>query len=397
MAIIVGMGLGLDRDLPVAVQNAVRQAKANVHQSYRIHLAIVFSTIEFASPQVLKTLYALLGQVHIVGASSLGIITNQGIFRHGLAIMLLSFPKNIFCSTSFVQNISAKSSTNAGEELGEKLLFSFKNTQRDLGLVFSDGLIRDTSGFLYGLKERLGWSFPLAGACASDNYEFKKTFVYFNEQASSDAACGIIWGGKMNFGLGIKHGWKALGQPRTVTKATGNTIYEIDGQNAVSVYKDYFDFDIYRLKSELKRLSIMYPIGVYLEGEEECLLRNVVSLENDKALVCQGYVPEGSGIRLMIGTKESCLAATQEALNEAKTNLLGRQADFVFVFDSIARYMLLGRQAGKELDIIKQGLGKDVPIMGIYSFGEQAPLKAVNFQGKVYFHNQTISILGIGG
>ncbi|KPK97036.1 MAG: hypothetical protein AMJ95_11315, partial [Omnitrophica WOR_2 bacterium SM23_72] len=218
-----------------------------------------------------------------------------------------------------------------------------------------------------------------------------------NEHASSDAACGIIWGGKINFGIGVKHGWKALGQPRTVTRATGNTIYEIDGRAAVSVYKDYFDYDIFRLKSELKRLTIMYPIGMYLEGEQECLLRNVVSLENDTALVCQGHVPEGSVIRLMIGTKESCLAATQEALDEAKTNLLGRQADFVFVFDSIARYMLLGRQASKELDIIKQGLGKDIPIMGMYSFGEQAPLKAINFQGKVYFHNQSISILGIGG
>ncbi|KPK97543.1 MAG: hypothetical protein AMJ95_08410, partial [Omnitrophica WOR_2 bacterium SM23_72] len=233
------MGLGLERDLPVAVQHAVKQARANIHPGYKIHLAIVFSTMEFASPQVLKTLYALLGQAHIVGASSLGIITNQGIFRHGLAIMLLSLPKNAFCRTSFVQKISTKSSTNAGEELGENLLFGFKNTQRDFGLIFSDGLIRDGSGFLYGLKERLGWSFPLAGACASDNFEFKKTYVYFNEHASSDAACGIIWGGKINFGIGIKHGWKALGQPRTVTRATGNTIYEIDGRAAVSVYKDY--------------------------------------------------------------------------------------------------------------------------------------------------------------
>ncbi|MFH0827131.1 MAG: FIST N-terminal domain-containing protein [Candidatus Omnitrophota bacterium] len=396
MAIKVGMGLGLERDLPVAVQNAVRQAKAQI-QPNKIHLAVVFSTVEFAKAQVIKTLYALLGQVRIVGASSLGLITNQGIFRHGLAIMLLSLPESTFCNTAFVQEVSAKSSTSAGEELGEKLLAGFKNHQRDFSLLFSDGLIRDGSGFLYGLKERLGWSFPLAGACASDNFEFKKTYVFFNEQASSDAACGILWGGRMNFGLGIKHGWKALGQPRTVTKASGNTVYEIDGKAAVSLYKDYFDYDIYRLRNELRRLSIMYPIGMYLEGEQECLLRNVVSLENDTALVCQGHILEGSVIRLMIGTKESCLAATQEALDEAKTNLLGKHADFVFVFDSISRYMLLGRRAQKELDIIKQGLGENTPIMGMYSLGEQAPLKAVNFHGRVYFHNQTISILGMGG
>ncbi len=396
MGIKVGMGLGLERDLPVAVQNAVRQAKANIEPN-KIHLAIVFSTIEFANPQVLKTLYALLGQVDIVGASSLGIITNQGIFRHGLAIMLLSLPESASCNTAFVQAISAKSPIKAGGELGEKLIYGSKSSHRDFSLIFSDGLMKDGSSFLYGLKERLGWNFPLVGACASDNFEFKKTYVYFNERASSDSACGILWGGNMNLGMGIKHGWRPLGQPHTVTKASGNTVYEIDEHPAVSIYQDYLDYDLYRLKSELKRLSILYPIGIYLTGEQECLLRNVVSLENDTALVCQGHVPEGSTVRLMIGTKDSCLAATQEALDQAKTNLSGKQADFIFVFDSISRYMLLGREATKELDIIRRGLGKEVPIMGMYSFGEQAPLQAVNFQGWVYFHNQTISILGIGG
>ncbi|MFH1457615.1 MAG: FIST N-terminal domain-containing protein [Candidatus Omnitrophota bacterium] len=396
MPIKVGMGVGTERDLPVAVQNAVSQAKANI-QSHKISLAVVFSTIEFANPQVLKAIYALLGEINIVGASSLGIITNQGIFKHGLAIMLLSLPEGAYCNTAYVKDISARSPTSAGEELGEKLLYGFKNIPRGFSLIFSDGLMQDGSGFLYGLREVLGWSFPLAGACASDNLEFKKTYVYVNDQAVSDAACGILWGGKLHFGMGIKHGWKALGQPRTVTKSAGNIVYEIDGLPAASIYKHYFDYDIPTLKRELKRLSIMYPIGVYLTGEQECLLRNVVSLENDASLVCQGHVPEGSVIRLMIGTKELCLGATAEALDEAKNRLLGRAADFVFVFDSISRYMLLGRQADKELDIIKEKLGKDTPIMGMYSFGEQAPLKAINFQGRAYFHNQTISILGIGG
>jgi len=49
------------------------------------------------------------------------------------------------------------------------------------------------------------------------------------------------------------------------------------------------------------------------------------------------------------------------------------------------------------LEIIKEKLGKDTPIIGIYTYGEQAPLRAVNYQGRGYFHNQTIAILGIGG
>jgi len=67
------------------------------------------------------------------------------------------------------------------------------------------------------------------------------------------------------------------------------------------------------------------------------------------------------------------------------------------VFDSISRYILLGRQANKELEIIQAGLGKDTPLIGIYTYGEQAPLRAVNYLGRTYFHNQTIAILAMGG
>lgn len=392
----IGIGLSTEKDPTQAAQEATKEALKNMHAE-NISLAVLFSSIEFAHSEASKTISALLGSVPIVGSSSLGIISSKGIFRHGLAIMLLSLPKDIYFNTGCVKEISAKSATTAGEELGERLIYGFKNIHRDLGVIFSDGLMRDGSGFLYGLQEKLGTSFPLAGGSASDNLAFKKTYLYFNNEAFSDAACGILWGGKLNFGLGIKHGWKPLGKPRYVTKSAGNTVYEIDGVAAVTVYKDYFACELAKLREELKLISILYPIGIHLAGEDEYLLRNLVSIEDNGALVFQSNIPQGSSIRLMIGTKESCLAATRQALEEMKQGLSGRKINFLFVFDSVSRYILLGRQAHKELEIIKEEVGQDTPIIGIYTYGEQAPLKSTNYQGRPYFHNQTISVLGIGG
>jgi len=396
MIMKVGVGVGTERDPLQAIQTAVKLANINL-QSEKIDLAIVFGTIEFANPALQRTISNLLGAVKIVGCSTSAIISNQGIFEHGLIIMLLKLPEGVYFNTAYVKQISTKSATDAGEELGEKLLYGFKNIRRDLSVIFSDGMMRDNFNFLYGLQERVGWSFPLAGASASDNLAFKKTYIYSDGDAWDDAACGILWGGKLNFGLGIKHGWKPLGQPRYVTKSSGCIVYEIDGAPATGVYEEYLASDIIHLRKELRRISILYPIGIYLAGEEEYLLRNILSIEDDGAVVFQGNVPQGSMIRLMIGTKESCLAATEAATDEVKKALLGRACNFVFVFDSVSRYILLGRQANKELEIIKERLGKDIPIIGIYTYGEQAPLKAINYQGRVYFHNQNIAILGIGG
>ena len=188
-----------------------------------------------------------------------------------------------------------------------------------------------------------------------------------------------------------------MGKPRYVTKSNGNIIYEIDGKPAVTIYKEYLAADLSLLRRELKRISILYPLGIYLPGEEEYILRNIFSIETDGALVFHGNIPEGSLIRLMIGTKESCLGATQDAADEAKKGLAGKQANFVLVFNSVSRYILLGRQVNKELEIIKERFGEETPIAGIYTYGEQAPLKAIDYHGRAYFHNQSIEILAIGG
>ena len=396
MAINIGIGIGQDKDTLQAAREALRLAKSNLHAE-KIDLAIVFSSVEFSQQNILKLISDTLGETPVAGCSSFALISKQGIFKYGIMVALLSLPEGVYLSTAFIKEIGSKSVTLAGEELGEKLLYGFKDIRRDLSLIFSDGLMHDAAGFLWGLQEKLGKSFPLAGASASDNLAFKKTYQYYANEVFSDGACGILWGGKLNFGLGLKHGWRPLGKPRYVTKACGNLVNEIDGAPAATIYEEYLAADLVKLRRELKHISIFYPIGIFLPGEEEYLLRNILSIEDNGALVFQGNVPQASMIRLMIGTKESCLEATRQAAIEAKNGLLGKPSNFVLVFNSVSRYILLGRQVNKELEAIKEIFGKEIPIIGIYTYGEQAPLKAINFQGIAHLHNQSIEILAIGG
>jgi hypothetical protein len=366
---------------------------------------MVFSSPDLASLTLLKTLEVSLADVPIIGCSGAAIITNQGILRHGLGIMLLSFPDNIYFNVACVRDIKTRTALSAGRELGEQLAFGFRNVRRDLSVIFSDGLIEEGSNLIFGLQERLGKSFPLVGACASDNLRFLKTYLYFNQELLSDSTIGILWGGKLNFALGIRHGWKPLGKPHIVTKAAGNIISEIDGQPAAKLYEEYLGCGLSELQKQIRRISVLYPIGIDMPGEEEYILRNVLSIDSDGSLRLQGNVTEASSIRLMISTKESCLAATQQAVNEAKKvpsspaidTDKSRMKNFLLVFDSVSRYVLLRRDVARELEIIKEGFGNNTPIIGLYTYGEQAPLRAINYQGQAYFHNQTVTILNIGG
>jgi len=391
----IGVGLSTKKDCLQAVKEAVLIAKTHL-SSDTVNLAICFSTPEYANSGTIESLSQILGSTPVIGCSSAAILSGQGVFKQGIVVALMGFPSGIFFNTAFTDDIKTNTPLSAGENLGEKLVYGFQEIRRDLGIIFSDGLIQGSSILYSGLQEKLGASFPIIGACASDNLEFKRTFVYYNQQVLSDAACGVVWGGKLNFGLGIKHGWKPIGKPREITKSIDNIVYEIDGKSATNVYEEYFACDLERLKKDSKRISIFYPIGIYLTAEREYLLRNIVSIEDNGSLIFQGNVPEKSMIRLMIGTKESCLEATLEAALQAKEGLAFRQPQMIIVFDSISRYTLLGRDMGKELDIIHDNFGKNIPLIGLCTFGEQAPLRSIDYKGKSYLHNQTIAILTLG-
>ncbi|MFH0762549.1 MAG: FIST N-terminal domain-containing protein [Candidatus Omnitrophota bacterium] len=395
MSIQVSIGLNTEKNPLHAAQTAARQALLNLKEA-QASLAIVFSSVEFAKPEILAAIIDILGPVPLVGCSSLAVIANQGIFKYGILIALFSLPEGTYLNTACVEEIDSKNALEAGRELGDKLLYGFKNIRRNFALLFSDGLMRNASTMLEGLQRNLGMSFPLLGGSASDELSFKKTYIYFNQQVLSGGACGILWGGKLNFGLGIRHGWKPLGKPRHITKSVGNIVYEIDGKSATNVYEEYFARDLSGLQKDSKKISILYPIGIYLPEEKGYLLRNITSIEDNGSLVFQGNVPEGSSIRLMIGTNESCLAATKDALDEAGKNLAKERLDFLLVFESVSRYLLLGRQIREELQLIENTVGKNTPLFGICTYGEQAPLRAINYQGKAHFHNQTIALLAAG-
>ncbi len=404
----IGIGLSLEKNPSLAAKEAVKLAKENIRIE-KFDLALLFSSTDISCLTLLKTIAASLGSVPIIGCSAAAVISNQGIFKHGLVLMLLKFPEGIYCNTAYTREIKTKSGIVAGEELGAKLLSDLQNIPRTLGLFFTDGLIKEETGLIFGLQERLGKSFPIIGASASDNLNLSRTYLYFNQELFNHACAGVICGGRLNFGLGIKHGFKPLGKPHTVTAAKNNVVKTIDGKPAAQLYEEYLGFDMARLKKELKHISLLYPLGIYLSGEKEYLLRNILFIEDNGVLYFKGSVPEGSTVRLMISTKEGCLDAVRQAVEQAKQGLAAQIFGpireikkettrlFAIVFSSISRFLFLKKQINREIEIIKEGLGRNIPIIGLATSSELAPLKAASYRGQVYFHNQAVSVLIIEG
>lgn len=390
----IGIGFSKERDSLSAAKAASLLAKFQAKQE-KIDLAIVFSSLHYNLEEILKGIKETLPQTKIIGCSCAGIILSSGIESQGIGVLAIKSDKINF-GLGLVEDIRPKEERLKGRALAKSSLGSFGAHKKGVFMMLSDGLIGNSSELIRGVQDVLGKSFPFIGAASSDDFNFKKTFQFFQTRVLTNSAVGMLWGGEISFGLGSKHGWKPLGKPRIATLTEANIIREIDNLPAVKIYEEYFGKDIEELhKIKLATMTILYPLGIYVAGEQEYLLRNAIDVTPEGWLVCQGDVPQGSEIRLMMGNKEACLMAAKEAAKEVLNNMPAKTPKLAIIFDSISRQKILGRLANKEIEIVKTTLGGKTLIIGFYTYGEDAPLKALNYFGETYFHNETIAILGI--
>ncbi len=227
---------------------------------------------------------------------------------------------------------------------------------------------------------------------------FKKTYEYYQEDVLENSLIGIGFSGKFSFGMGVRHGWEPIGLPMKATKAQGGKLIEVDNRPALSIYEDYFGKEAEELiKEPIAKMAYTYPLGMSVEGSPELLIRDVVIANEKGEITCAAEIPEGSEIRLMLGDYDKAIKAAKEAAENALIQLKGAKPKTIFVFNCVARHKLLGSRIGEEIAAIQDVLGKEVPLIGFYTYGEIAPLSgALGADCRSVFHNETMTLLVLG-
>ncbi len=400
----VGIGVGTQRDILSCVREAAEQARGKIGKS-RIDLAILFSSTDLATPSLLKTVSEKIGDVSVIGCSGAAVISNFGVHHHAMGLALISSEDTVTINTACVKDVAVKTPFTAGKELSDKIELDARVSNKELITVFGDGMLSDAYKFILGIQENFGTIFPMIGGLASDNLRFRKTYLYFNRALLTDAATGILWGGRVSFGLGIRHGFSPIGKHRTITRGHDNIIETINNKPAVSLYEEFFAKSFAELKSEIRYISRVYPIGVHLRDEKEYLIRNIIGVEENGSLICRGDIVSGATLRMMIGTKERFIEAAGQAPEDAKQDLTlakfgttyeqAPTVDLALVFSSALRHAFLKKNAVEEIKEIQRSIGTNTPILGVYTYGEFAPLKILGAKGQAYYQNNSIAVLAL--
>ena len=106
-----------------------------------------------------------------------------------------------------------------------------------------------------------------------------------------------------------------------------------------------------------------------------------------------GAVPEGSKVAVWSPSRVRAVKATAKATSDSLADS-GNECQWAFVTSCAARRQLLGTQAGKEIEIVKNVLGS-APAMGFNSYGEYFDMKE-KYPNTPGFLNESFCVVTIG-
>ncbi|MGD0826478.1 MAG: FIST N-terminal domain-containing protein [Desulfobaccales bacterium] len=348
----------------------------------------------FCSPQtgqreLLKGIVSAVRTHTLVGCTTDGEISSEG-FSTGSAVLGGIASDQIDFQVACATNLGQDS-----EKAGQELARAFSPGTSYLQL-FSDGLTGNGCALLRGMAGVLGRQTPIAGGTAGDGGEFVRTRQYIGDQVLTDAAVAIGLSGNFQVGTGVRSGWSPLGIAKRVTRASGNVLYELGGQPALEVYERFLGKHAERLPA----VGVEYPMGLvddsgYCGGGEYHLLRATMSVNReDGSISFAGEIPEGAMVRMTCGDTDAILEATGRAVELAQEDLGGRSPVMAFFYSCMARRIVLGRRTKEEIEHIRQKVGREIPILGFYTYGEYC---RVSPGGPSFLHNETatVSLIGI--
>jgi hypothetical protein len=392
---MIKAGVGRSNNSDAVKAGAEACKKALSQAGNKADLIIVFSSVAYGQEKMLKGVRSVSKEIPLAGCSDSGEITGEGPASKHVAVAALNSDTINF--TIGVGEGTDKDSHKAGVMAAKEVKKKAKGNT-SLFMMLLDGLAENGAAAVRGVQEVFGKNFPIMGGSAGDDFLFKKTYEYYNNQVLTNAAIGIGLSGKFSFGVGVRHGWEPIGLPMKVTKAKGAKLIEVNNRPALSVYEDYFGKKVEELiKEPIARMAYTYPLGMSVEGSPELLIRDVVIANEKGEITCAAEIPEGSEIRLMLGDPDKATQAAKDAAEGALTQLKGTKPKVIFVFDCMARNKLLGERTGEEIAAIQNVLGKGVPLIGFYTYGEQAPLGGVlGAECFSVFHNETMALMVLG-
>ena len=375
-----------------AVEEAVALARAGLAGA-EPRLALIFSSPKLPARAVLDAARRLLPGCEVALSQTAGELTERGLSRGGLALLLVAGGRML------VESRFAAGLEKAPAQVARALCAGFADqAERALAaglpcsttIALVDGLSGQGDRLVEELLKLTRRFQPVVGGAAGDDAAFKATSVGAQGGCGTDGAAAIHLFHQRPFGIGVAHGLRPRTPRMEVTRSSGNVIQEIDGKPAFEAYRSYAASRGITLEpARAGDFLIANELGVFFLDELHHARAPVgVGPAGELKLVAQ--VPVGASVCILDGEPPEMVAACRRAAEEARAGLGDTPCAGVLLFDCVCRGILLGDGFDSEIEAVRS-VFPGTPIAGFLTYGEIA-----RFRGRLDgWHNTTVVVVAI--
>jgi hypothetical protein len=381
----LGVGESRDPDARAAGASAAKRALRGDDPK----LVVVFCSHSYDLTALLGAINERTRNAPLIGCSTAGEISTGG--PADASVVGIAFGGEGFSVATAAATDASGRLREAGAEAAACLDGAGGLPHRAL-MLLTDGLAGDQQEIVRGAYAVAGAGVPLVGGCAGDDLRMRATFQFHGGRVLRDAVVAAAIASDSPLGIGVRHGWRRVGEPLLVTKSSNNRVYTLNDEPALDVYLDQLAAPA-QARSDAAAFTgfaLTHPLGLSRRsGEEQVRFVGEANFE-DRSLGLIAEVPQGALAWFMEGDEESVLQATDAACAAALAPLDERPPIGMIAFDCIARRGVLGDEGiATEVRRVARHAG-GAPIAGFYTYGEIARTTGVSG-----FHNQTLVVLAV--
>jgi len=343
-------------------------------------LVLAFGASEFLSnPEPISQLVRAFPKAHVLGCSTAGEILGSTLSDHSLVVMVMQFEHTrVVTATAKVQK--PQESFSAGRKLGAIL----GGPTLSGVLVLSDGSVVNGTELVQGFN--LPANVIITGGLAGDGPRFERTWVIADGKPQTNMVTAVgFYGHDISIGFGSQGGWQITGTEWTVTRAQDNILFELNGQPALTLYKQV----IGDRARDLPSSALLFPLALRANAaDDKPIVRTILSVdEAHQSMMFAGDVPQGFLAQLMHANLDHLISSASKAAAMAHRDEAKSSDTVCIAISCVGRRLVLADRAHEELQATLKALPANTQQIGFYSYGEISPSG-----GYCDLHNQTMTI-----
>ena len=382
MATHTGIGFSNKTDSYIAGKESSSIAMAQAG-TFPVSLVIIFCSGKHDPHQFLAGVRSNTGDALLIGGAVMGVFTNNELSYVGYEASVTVISSSHIQFQIFSQPDLDKDEYAAGAAIADKINKSATGNDKGL-LVFYDTIkqvhppmLNFATPLFAAIEERIDPSISCAGAGLVGDLKLTTCFQFFNDKVVKQHVLALLISGDCMMYNTIMHGCKPGSSYKTITRAEGPVLYEIDNRPAIEVIDELFGQDH---KIPWNEFPFFVTLGLNRGdkfgefNEADYANRLCLAIDADqKALVMfEPDLKAGDEVQLM--HRSINLDYITEGIDLLKKKAGNKKPLLYFYINCGGRAKPFAGGELEDVTEVQKIIGNGVPFMGFYSGVEVAKL-----------------------